>query len=299
MTTRTVPRSRVCHFALAAGIVLLVASCGRAQSSLSYLINDNRPTLLPSDLIWRPSAEPAPLRSPRLYAFRTPAGVYSDILVRTDAESEPEPDPSLRASKEDDSDLPIEVILSADNPFFDFQRTGDVGGVGYQRLYATVKLLNTETTCLALHCHAATPAGLESDGVAYGPTRFSPALTLAQDLGDGLLIEGFVARTMRAYMPSMSGAQRHVEFGEVLQHPLTGLWSERADSPHVYLFLETLGHYRCEEGRSSWQQPLHWDVVPGIHLRGDSWWVSAGIVLPLGLTLPETALWQVTCACEY
>lgn len=262
---------------------------------------DNHPPILPSDLTWRPTADPSAARGPRLYTFRTPAGAFSDILVRTDATAEANTDPSLRAVKTDDApELPVNVVLSADNPYFDFRRPGDLGGVGYQRLYTEVRLLSSETTCLALNCHAATPAGLECDGLADGPTQFSPALTLSQDLGDGLAVQGFVGRTMRANLPALGTGPRNMEYGVVVQHPVPGLDGDTETKPRVFLFVETLGRYRFEEGSNSPQPTSRWDLLPGVHFRGgDNWWVSGGVMLPLGPARPESGLWQVTCALQF
>src|SRR5205823_3889411 len=69
-----------------------------------------------------------------------------------------------------------EVALGNDNPFFDFQRPGDPGGVGYYKAYTQYQLYENDSIHCSFNLQAATPAGLEGEGVAGGPTILTPAL---------------------------------------------------------------------------------------------------------------------------
>jgi hypothetical protein len=290
---------RHCSVTLALAGSLFTGTACLGQDRFTLPGDGDQAPLLPPDIAWRPDSDPAnAAKAPRLHTFRTPSGCMSDIVIRTDAESNT--DPTLRSSKDDDFlDSHVEVALVQDNPFFDFRRPGDLGGVGYQRVYTEVALLDTGKSCLSLNCHAATPAGLECDGVADGPTRFSPALTWVQDLGGGAAVQGFVARTMRAQLHAFDGSQRNFEYGMVVQHPVPGLDADTG-GPRVFVFVETLGRFRPEDGSSGSQPMTRWDVVPGIHFQaGDNWWISSGVMLPVGPARTDGGLFQMTCAWQF
>jgi hypothetical protein len=286
-----------------AALLSCAASAFADDDWLPQLLVRPREALLPADLLWRPTTETSAgsLRN-RVRAFCTPCGCTSDICVRTDAEAEASLDPALRAGKDVDDilDTRVAMVVVNDNPFFDFRRPGDLGGVGYQRLYSEVELLGTGRGSVALVCHAATPAGRENDGVDGGPTQFSPAVTWLQDLGDGLAIQGFVGKTMRARFRDVDTAPRNLEYGMVVQHPLPVPGVDTDTSARVYLFVETLGRYRFEDSPSGAPPGARWDVLPGIHLQaGENWWLSGGVMFPLGPSRYEGGLWQVTCAWQF
>ena len=62
---------------------------------------------------------------------------------------------------------------------------GDPGGVGYFRVQSQLQFLDTGKTGCTIGLRAATPAGVEYDGLQDGPTFVAPNLAWHYDLGDG------------------------------------------------------------------------------------------------------------------
>ncbi len=258
-------------------------------------------TILPRDLDWRSGpATTAANRPQRLHLFNTPGGMTSDIVRHFDAENETaNREPGTRVPTADD-DGPLDIAIAADNPFFDFREPGDLGGVGYQRYYTEIPLFDLLGGGLTLNCHAATPAGLASDGVENGPTRFNPALTWNQQLGGGAALQGFVGKTMRANVRGLDGSSRNLKYGMVLQQPLPGLDDDVLNGHKVFVFVETLGRSRLDDSSNSGAPPTRVDVLPGIHWQtGDNWWLSTGVKVPVGPARTDNGQFQMTCSWRY
>jgi len=270
-------------------VLLLIAAAAPGEDWLTQ----RQEPLLPRDLDWAPRASPPVVRPQRMRVFGTPSGLTSDILLRSDAEPEATP-------FNDPLPVRIDAGFAADNPFFDLRQPGDVGGLGYQRLYTEFLLLDSDSGGLTLNCHAATPAGLEFDGIEAGPTRFNPALTWFQDLGSGVALQTFVGKTMRAQMRGIDAQAKNLQYGVVVQHPLPGMETDVAAGHRVFLFLETLGRYRQDDGAAVGLPPARWDVLPGLHWQtGPNWWLSTGVLVPVGPARPDTGLWQFTCSWRF
>jgi hypothetical protein len=191
----------------------------------------------------------------------------------------------------------VKVAVGADNPFFDFRRPGDPGGVGFYRLHSQVLLFDTQRTGLSMGLRAVTPAGLEADGVADGPTVLSPHFAWFHQVGNGTAIQGFVGKDVRANSHWSDSLDRQINYGLALQSPIPG--TESTPGRSVHLFLEALGRYRID-GDPSLRASLNWEVLPGVHWQiGENWWMSGGILMPLGAARPDARLWQITCSWQF
>src|SRR5208283_2475207 len=135
-------------------------------------------------------------RVPQLPLFRMPCGCLHDLLNRDDPDLNSTDAAALAGPPNNSDPLTdrVDVVLGADNPFFDFREPGDPGGVGFQRVNTQFLLLGGGPSSIGLNCQAVLPAGLDADGVADGPTVLTPALTWFQELGDGAALQGFIAR---------------------------------------------------------------------------------------------------------
>jgi hypothetical protein len=229
----------------------------------------------PSELA--PEAEsPASLR-PRL--FRMPLD-----LPRTSPEEGPSPGR-------------LQVRFGPDNPYFDLRRPGDPGGVGYRRLNTQLQVYDNGTTGLVVGVQAVRPSGLEYDGLNEGTTVVSPTLGLVRDLGDGAALQGFVGKDVRPGAQWSDGLERNLQYGMALQAPLPGL--PRGPQQNVSFFVEALGRYRHETDASR-SAPVAWEVLPGMHWRsGETWWMSGGVLVPVGPGRPDNGLLQFTCSWQF
>jgi hypothetical protein len=82
-----------------------------------------------------------------------------------------------------------------------------------------------------------------------------------------------------------------------LQSPLPG--TNNMPGQSVHLFVEALGRYRID-GDPSQRTALNWELLPGVHWRlGENWWMSGGILMPLGLPRPDAHLWQITASWQF
>ena len=194
----------------------------------------------------------------------------------------------------------VTVTMGNDNPFFDIRRPGDPGGVGYYRVNSQVQLFDSLSTGLAVGLQAFTPAGLEANGVADGPTIVSPAIGVYHCLGDGTAFQGFVGKHVNLNTTTLGGSHLHRswQYGVAVQRPLGTTESDTFNN--VYVFVEALGRYRYDTTASS-GAPNVLEVLPGLQWKmSENWWISGGLVLPVnGATTIDPRLWQITCAIRY
>jgi hypothetical protein len=195
--------------------------------------------------------------------------------------------------------IPLQVNLGADNPYFDLRRPGDPGGVGYYRLHTQYQLYEDQRTGCSIAMQAVTPAGLDNDGVANGRTTISPAFGLFHTLDDGTVIQGFVGKHVHAGTGWTENFGSHIRYGAAVQRPLTDLAGDSVQG--CYLFLEALGRYRYQVSENDWAgRPLTWEVLPGVHWRlSDSMWLSGAYVLPIKTLHSDSGLWQITCSWQF
>jgi hypothetical protein len=191
----------------------------------------------------------------------------------------------------------IQFGMGSDNPYLDLRRPGDPGGVGFYRVNTQVQLLDSPTTACVLGFQTVTPAGIQFGGVSDGPTVVSPAFSVSHDLGQGMAIQGFVAKNVA--ISNADGTfflQRNLQYGMALQRPLL------ADGPdgwrNFFLSMGALG--QVQPDRDNVKLLSTWDVLPGLHWHvNDDWWVSSAVLLPVGPSHVAPGRLQLTCSFRF
>jgi hypothetical protein len=237
--------------------------------------------------------------SARFSLFRMPTGFLSDPIGLDSDEPG-----GVWADRNDNAATPaadvngrLGLALGTDNPFFDIRVGGDPGGVGYYKVHSQYQLFGDRNTSCSVCVQAVTPAGPENDGAPTGPTVLSPNLALSHEVDGGWTVHGFVGNRLAARPGWTDCMGRAVQYGLAVQSPLTAF--SRPAGPGVHMFVEALGGL----GRSpepSLNRPAGWGIIPGVHWRlTDSWWVSSGLVVPVGNNRPDTGLVQITCSWRF
>jgi hypothetical protein len=259
------------------------------------------------------SAPPAPMpvnRAPRIRLFRIAPGFLSDPIGLQDDESDLPGVPSMPGfnpagqSQPDNGPEWVQFGMGYDNPFLDLRRPGDPGGVGYYRVNTQVQLFDSPTTACTVGVQAVTPAGAQFAGMPDGPTVLCPAFSVFHAVSGSTSIQGFVAKNV-----PVSGAerancgadhsnflQRDLQYGMAVQRPIV------ADGPeglrNVFLSVGALGQLH-PQGDSFKPLPTC-DVLPGLQWHvNDNWWVSSGVLLPVGSTSTAPSQWQLTCFFQF
>jgi hypothetical protein len=291
-------------FALA---VILVMASGAAGEDLPRSTGDCwREPLLPGSLNalrlrCAPIAETGSVanRDPPVRLFRMTTGYLVSPVGIDDADSSSNAPLSDQMStpSEGDSLSRMQVVAGNDNPYLDFRRPGDPGGVGYLRLHSQVQFVDTGRTGCTLGLRAATPAGLEYDGLQDGPTVVAPNLGWYYDLGEGAGLHGFVGKSVRAGGGWTDNLGRNVEYGVAVHRPVPLL--DSGDSHSLFMFVQALGRNRPDFSFDS-RKSAQWEVLPGIHWRmSDTWWLSGGVIVPVGTSRSDLGLWQITCSWQF
>jgi hypothetical protein len=241
-------------------------------------------------------------RSTPARLFRMPAGYLADPVGLDSDDDNPAvlDDPAYTSGSPLDRgwDSRLGAAFGTDNPFLDFRGPGDPGGVGYYRLYAQYQLFRDGSTSLCLGVRAFAPAGLESDGVANGPTVFSPHLAWYHEWESGTALHGFVGKDVAA-RPGWDDELGHrLRYGLAIQSPLPVV--PAASGQCLHLFVEALG----TSGRLTdtfQHRPAAWGLIPGLYYQWhDNWWMSSGVALPLsGTTRYDSGLLQITCSWHF
>jgi hypothetical protein len=245
-----------------------------------------------------PDADRAAARSRYVRLFHMPTGFLSDP-VGSDLDPDPSPGApdTATAPDADGADLPVGATLSLDYPYFDFRLPGDPGGAGFYKIHTQLQVLESEKTGCTIGLQALTPAGLENDGVEEGPTVLVPNIALYHELFEGLEVQGFVGKNVRCRSGWGDHPGRSLDYGVALAHPLPGF--DTGPLPRVDLFVEALGRYRMN-GTDTNAGPPSLNLVPGLHWRmGDNWWLSGGVLLPVGTPRMDVGKWQLTCSWQF
>jgi hypothetical protein len=239
-------------------------------------------------------------RSSMVRLFRMPTAFPLSPLGLDADDDLPPNDDKVMGSRDANGSSDGRLLLSmgTDNPFFDFRRPGDPGGVGYFKLHSQYLIFDSPNSCFSLGLQAVTPAGQDADGISQGPTIFSPHVACFYDLGGGTALHGFCGKKLRAGPGLSDGLERDLRYGLALQCPLPGLAKE-SSLPAVHVFFEALGRNRFN-GNSAAPPGGRWELVPGIQCRmGQSWWLSGGLLMPLNSPQPDRRLWQLTCSWQF
>ena len=281
-------------------LTCVTASGVRAQDRADFIERDAPPIVFRDLNLWAATAEPPPVPSstPRIRLPRMPTTTLGDPLgLIDDGDTTADPDAPMSSAAAGNDAIPVQVSMGADNPFFDFRRRGTPGGIGYYKVQTQYQFLDTGRTGCTFSFQAVRPAGIESNGVNEGPSYVSPALTVFHDLGDGTALHGFVGKDVRANSTWRDGATDAggLKYGVAVQQPVPGLTPD--PSRGLFLFVEAQGF--CGD-RDQATSPA-WELVPGLHYRmSDSWWMSGGVLLPVGPTRYGSAgNWHVSCSWQF
>jgi hypothetical protein len=285
MTRDRINRYRRTSLVLSLVLLTGVPSAVRADEQTDA----NRDSLWPRDFLFD-RAQSAPtgqlFGSNKIRVFGIIPGFLTDPvgLDLDDPSSPPTPD---------DGPNWVQLAVGTDNPFFDLRRRGDVGGVGYYRLYSQLQLLESQKACCTLGFQAVTPAGRESNGVEGGPTYISPALSYFQSLDDNLAFQAFVGKRLRFDYRGQGPLDRDVEYGVALHRPV---FEGAPGQGQLFVFVEALGRYRFDDVPGTTQTL---DMVPGLQFRlSDNWWLTGGLIVPM-MTRPDFGQWQFTCQMHF
>jgi hypothetical protein len=235
-------------------------------------------------------------RDLRLPLFRMPTSPLSGPSGFDDLDPPAGAQDQLPASEPDPLSR-LQVNFGTDNPYFDIRRPGDPGGVGFYRLQTQLQVVGTSTGGCLLGLGAAAPAGLENDGAPDGPTVVCPNFAWYQNLGEGALLQGFVGKNVRAAGGWTDNLTRNIECGVAVQRPVPTLGGDI--NRNVYFFLQAFGHSKADNSPDQRQQFL-WELLPGVHWRmNDKWWVSSGVILPVGTPRPDAGQLHITCSWQF
>jgi hypothetical protein len=262
--------------ALSWSVLLLLVGQGRAPAQVPRQESEEfwRPPLLDRDLascltLGAESMEtpaPTPSRTPRILMFGMVPGFLSDPIGLNGNDDPVDPDAGSEAGGGNSGML---LSVGKDNPYFDWRRPGDPGGVGYMRLHSQLQLVDLPATSVCFAIQGWTPAGAEGGGVISGPTTVTPGLGVFQDLGNGTALHGYVGQNFRDGW-NKDGPLR---YGMAVHCPLVP-WADPEDCG-IYLFMEAMGSYAYPGDRPG--RAMSWDLMPGVHWRlSDNFWLSIG-----------------------
>lgn len=240
-------------------------------------------------------------RVPRLRLFRITPGFLADPLGLQDDDGRLPGAPSipgadLPTTSQDNGPEWIQLGMGTDNPYFDLRRPGDPGGYGYYRVNTQVSLLDSQTTACAFGVQAVTPAGTQFGGLPSGPTVVVPAFSVFHAVTDRLAVQGFVSKNVPISDAATSPLQRNLQYGLALQRPL--LTEGPEGLRNLFFTFGALGQLNPD--RDTLRLVPNYDVLPGLQWHvNDSWWVTSGVLMPLGSTRATPGQWQLTCSLQF
>jgi hypothetical protein len=201
-----------------------------------------------------------------------------------------------------DDDGNIQLVMGADNPYLNFHRRGDAGGLGYERFYGQVKWLDLGSTSFFWNVEGVTPAGGDYDGgLMQGPSIFTQTVSCFHEFMEGgPAICGFVGRSARASTESFNALpeyHRNLHYGVGLQQPL--LQPDANSNQQCFLFIEAMGRNNIDSDLSA-TCPSGFEMLPGVHWQsGDGCWLSGGVLFPFASNRPSPGIWQLTCSFQF
>ncbi len=124
----------------------------------------------------------------------------------------------------------------------------------------------------------------------------SPTISVFHALDQGTALQGFVAKNVPISDAGSRPLQRNLQCGMALQRPLF------ADGPPGFrsLFLSVGALGQVHPDRDDLRLIPSCDMLPGLHWHvNDSWWVSSGVLVPVGPTHTAPSQWQLTCSFRF
>jgi hypothetical protein len=242
---------------------------------------------------WGNVAQLSTPRQPPVHLFlMQPAFLFTPVGLDDDDDSDTAGNTPIWFDPDIDITARLQVSMGNVNPFFDFQAADNPGGYGYYQLHTQYQVVDATDASVCLGLQAFTPAGLESDGLAHGPTVFRPNLSWWQDLGNGCGLNGYVCKSVRSGAAVFDRIEQGYRCGLAWENPLTD--DDRTTSGSVHFFMEALARYQPDTFNG--QRPPAWEVLPGLHWQfNQNCWLSGAYVLPVGPSRDDNALWQLTC----
>ena len=240
-------------------------------------------------------------RGSRLRLFRFTPGFLSEPIGLQDDDAPGIPGVPATAApapaETDDGPDWLQLGMGNDNPYLDMRRPGDPGCVGYYRVNTQVRLLDSANTACSVGFQTVTPAGIQFAGAPDGATVVSPALSVFHALSESTAFQGFVSKNVP--ISNSDGSvplQRNLQYGMALQRPIA------ANGPEGFrnLFLSVGAMGQVHPQHDSFKVTPSWDVLPGLHWHlNDNWWVSGGVLVPVGPTHSAPGQWQFTCSLRF
>ena len=89
---------------------------------------------------------------------------------------------------------------------------------------------DTHSTVFSVGLQAMTPAGLDANGAATGPTHICPNFAWLYDIGGGAAVHGFVGQNLRTGAHWDDHLVRALKYGFALQGPTLGSGCDRTYS---------------------------------------------------------------------
>jgi hypothetical protein len=281
---------------LALGLGFFTAGSVRAQS-----LEVPPPVRLWDFSAVSPSSDAVPVCRPdHIRLFRIAPGFLSDPLGLQDDDGMmgvPGTNPSPTPSPPDNGRDWLQFGMGSDNPYLDLRRPGDPGGIGFYRVNTQLQLIDLPTTSCTVSFQTVTPAGIQFGGVADGATVVSPSFGIFQALGKSAAIQGFVTKNVPLISSDETPfLQRNLQYGLAFQRSLA---ADRADgSGNLFFSVGALGQIRSDRDNVRWLPTV--DVVPGLHWQvNDTWWVSSGVLVPVGTTHTAPGQLQITCSFQF
>src|SRR5712691_3233380 len=118
-------------------------------------------------------------------------------------------------------------------------------------------LMDSGTMGLSMGLQAVTPAGLETFGLAEGPTILTPNFAWFYETSSGTALQGFVGKNLRTRPGWSESLERDIRYGLALQTPCP--WVDRSPTRSVHLFVEALGRVHYDTGPTQ-RTPGKWDI---------------------------------------
>src|SRR5437660_589982 len=161
---RSVVVSRPVGFSFALGLLLLTAGYTAGQDVPRSTGDSWREPILPRSLSPRlrfspvpDTAAASPNRDNHVRLFRMSTGYLVDPVGDDSDLGAQVPDQTRLPAPEGDSLSKVQIVAGNDNPYLDFRRPGDPGGVGYFRFQSQVQFLDTGKTGCTIGLKAAAP----------------------------------------------------------------------------------------------------------------------------------------------
>lgn len=244
---------------------------------------------------------PAPVsRVRRIPLFRIAPGFLSDPISMQDDDNGlpgmPGGTSSLAPAASEEGPDWIQFGMGTDNPYLDLRRPGDPGGFGFYRVNTQVQLLDSPTTACTLGFQTVTPAGIQFGGMPDGATVVSPAFSIFHAVGERTAIQGFVTKNVPLYNADGVSLQRNLQYGLAVQRPVVATGPEGLRN--LFFSIGALGQVHLNQ--DNFTVLPTWSVLPGLQWHvNDNWWVSSGVLVPVGTIHTAPGQWQLTCSFRF